>query len=524
MKKRIGAAVLISLSLTCRSQTFFQKKYYLDDTLYYSTYQTIPAGNKQFLNMVTFVPNGSPDGEMHLLMIDSTGNVNWYRRWASSFQASYSDLDMVPGGQIAVVARYNNNDITQMIFDAAADMMSAKVFSFGTQSVATSIACTPDSHFVMSGILTSPARGMILETDYNGNLMYETEYRINNHDHGFRGVYLLSGNRRLFTGDPMVQPGAVPVNQMGLLVTDAFGNAVWGKQLGDTTKHLWIRKVLEMADGSIMVFGIVSTVGVFGTQSFAVRLSAAGDVLWAKKIFTPDYFELKDAVVIDQATVGFSGWYMPATGSETFVCSMDTSGNILTTASFKDLFFDVTNYDMINNHDGTFLFAGMVPVAGGYIARYITTTGSNFMATCNLGNPNVQTVALSLYDSSGFTQSSTACLTNAIPLTDFTDSYLTPIVIDVCAPDALSEPHHPFSELIARPDDGLLTMEFNSAHSSKAEIMITDISGRILLKSAMTVLEGMNARQFSISGLAKGIYFLSLNDSLGLRVTRFVSE
>lgn len=61
------------------------------------------------------------------------------------------------------------------------------------------------------------------------------------------------------------------------------------------------------------------------------------------------------------------------------------------------------------------------------------------------------------------------------------------------------------------PAQDITYIVFNAIEKSKSTFIITDIQGKIVLKSAINTQIGLNKIQVNISDLSKGVYFLNIS-------------
>jgi hypothetical protein len=67
-------------------------------------------------------------------------------------------------------------------------------------------------------------------------------------------------------------------------------------------------------------------------------------------------------------------------------------------------------------------------------------------------------------------------------------------------------------------------LNVTSALSSKMEIMIHDLQGRLVNRQTLTVIAGYNSIRVNIPGLAAGTYYISADNAGERKITRFVKE
>ena len=74
--------------------------------------------------------------------------------------------------------------------------------------------------------------------------------------------------------------------------------------------------------------------------------------------------------------------------------------------------------------------------------------------------------------------------------------------------------------LFPNPNRGGFTITYNSKAQEQVNVTVADITGKLVSAQYWLVNTGSNTRQFSISGLAKGMYFVKLSSGSGSNVIK----
>jgi hypothetical protein len=74
------------------------------------------------------------------------------------------------------------------------------------------------------------------------------------------------------------------------------------------------------------------------------------------------------------------------------------------------------------------------------------------------------------------------------------------------------------------PAKGYLNFSFNSATQGKAEISITDLSGRTVKKEPVQVINGANTMRIDLNGIRPGMYLLRMTGKDNSRVSKIIVQ
>ena len=68
--------------------------------------------------------------------------------------------------------------------------------------------------------------------------------------------------------------------------------------------------------------------------------------------------------------------------------------------------------------------------------------------------------------------------------------------------------------LYPNPADQFVSLEFNSLESKQTFIVLTDLSGKVVLQQAIKITEGSNIFELNTSQLSGGTYLLNFQDGI----------
>ena len=65
------------------------------------------------------------------------------------------------------------------------------------------------------------------------------------------------------------------------------------------------------------------------------------------------------------------------------------------------------------------------------------------------------------------------------------------------------------------PSQGRMTLLYNSPQDADYMLKVTDLTGRVLQRESLAALRGSNRHEINLGHVAKGVYMLSLENTLG---------
>ena len=162
---------------------------------------------------------------------------------------------------------------------------------------------------------------------------------------------------------------------IGLIKTDADGNALWKKTYGAGSYNIELgNAVVQTDDGGYWIAG--STDGISGNDDFwAIRTDENGDTLWTKTYggdnqeFASGGIQTSDGGFIITGSANSFG----AGGDDVYVVKTDANGNELWSKTYGTDQMDYGN-DIQECSDGGFIIAGTV---NGYQDGYLIRTDAN---------------------------------------------------------------------------------------------------------------------------------------------------
>jgi hypothetical protein len=80
------------------------------------------------------------------------------------------------------------------------------------------------------------------------------------------------------------------------------------------------------------------------------------------------------------------------------------------------------------------------------------------------------------------------------------------------------------SALFPVPTDKSATLEFEATQDQNIALMLTDMTGRVVLQQSIAAQKGLNNHTIDASNLTSGVYILSLNNGQTKAISRFVKQ
>jgi len=212
--------------------------------------------------------------------------------WTKTFGGTgndyaYSVLQTFDGSYI--IAGYTesfgavNTDIYLIKTDINGNLIWQKTFGGYGSDYAHFIEQSNDSCYIILGSTTSYGSGgsdiYLIKTDTAGNLIWGKTFGGENDDGGWSvqktsdGGYIIAGSTNSF--------GAGDVD-MYLLKTDEYGNFLWDKTFGDTSRSDYARSVVQTADGGYIIAGLTISFGTGTYDVYLVKTDEYGNLLWEK--------------------------------------------------------------------------------------------------------------------------------------------------------------------------------------------------------------------------------------------------
>ena len=224
---------------------------------------------------------------------------------------------------------------------------------------AEAVAATTDGGYVICGNTKGFDQDnyqdvYVIKTAANGIESWSRTFELPGNSSSAAGiVQLASGSYRVAYNKQDTLSG---INQIGLLELDANGIKVSDKLIPGSSSH-YASSMKAAADGSFIIAG--SAFGTNGTDSYIVKLDAAGNRVWDKTFapavnnFTPAY----DVVALKNNTYATAGSDLGPNDHDFNILLYDAAGNLKWDKSFGGTSADEA-LDIVESTDGNIVVAG----------------------------------------------------------------------------------------------------------------------------------------------------------------------
>lgn len=329
--------------------------------------------------------------DIYLVKTDRYGNLLWNKTCGTFLQeAGISVAQCSDGGYIA--AGYIHNSVTDDDFyivrtDSSGNLQwSRKYGSFG-QEIPCSVQQTTDGGYFFCGYAESfgPRSAYAIKTDPLGNINWTKTYRGQKFATGFSGMQTADGG--------YVIAGAITdslstwVYDAFLLKTNPSGDTLWTRTFGSTGVEA-VYSVKQTADGGYILAGLTSSFGAGANDIFLTKTNATGFPQWTKTFggAGPESVDEVDQVsdggyIICGSTPSFTP------NEDIYLIRTDSSGNAAWTKNFGLAGGDY-GYGVEEAGDGGFFVAGeLYNLQTGNPNAFLLKTTSPGSLVCNEQTP-----------------------------------------------------------------------------------------------------------------------------------------
>jgi hypothetical protein len=237
---------------------------------------------------------GSGGKDVYLVKTDNKGREIWSRTYGGpSWDVGTALCESVDGN--FYVCGYTHSfgkgeeDVYLIKIDKNGNKLWSRTYGGDRLDMANSIALTEDGGLLIgatSGSFSGNTDFYLIRTDDQGEEIWSKTYAAEGpRGHAFDWCSGMVGTRddgAILTGYSDCQD----VMDMHVIKTDADGNEVWTKTLGNKPFYDFGNAVLELADGGYFVAGTTKSIKkseeIYNNDMYLVRLDPDGNVLWEK--------------------------------------------------------------------------------------------------------------------------------------------------------------------------------------------------------------------------------------------------
>lgn len=530
--KKSSVIIIFSAVFTtnCFSQIKFQQYFHKDSLLFSVSFAEITYDNGFVIagTVAVWQLFGSGDGDIFIFRTDSTGVIQWERRWDLANDEEVFSVTSTPDTGYIITgftfgATTNSRDGFILKADDNGNMSFVKRIDHnGESNTFHSVRKARNNHFIYSGRDGGGAGGQydmhLSLADSAGNIIWGKTFGGNDWDWGWWAEET-SDYGFIMTGES--QSFLIGSNDIYLVKTDSIGNKLWSRVYGSATfeKGLWVKEM----NGAYYVAGYTQgfVSGNTDAKTFLMKTDLSGNVLWMKI-----YLEMSSPAGILATNDGGiilvgSSYNLPGGFGITdmFIIKADSAGNIQWARNYGGSGSDAgaTAQELA---DG-FLFGGVTYsfITGPYSSSYLIKADTNVNSGCHeipytitVYNASPAVVIPADAVSSGYT--SYVPVSTNIPLTlvrDVLCYYPPPVSTEEIAGDA--------NTVSVYPNPSSNTVSFSlPAYSENDFLIIYDVSGRIIYRQKIKNV----ATSINVSLFQPGLYFYNTTGSENILNGKFV--
>jgi hypothetical protein len=216
-----------------------------------------------------------------------------------------------------------------------------------------SIQQTADGGYIITGSTKSYGAGdadiYLIKTDARGDTLWSKAFGGADVDYGY-DVQQTTDSGYVMTG--VTFSFGAGMGDIWLIKTDAFGDTLWARTIGDTNPQ-WGYEVRQTVDGGYIVVGCTGPYGSFA--AYLIKTGADGDTLWTRTF--AGGVDCSGYAVQQTADSGYilAGYEWPADGM--YLVKTDVDGDTEWTRTYGGVDFD-EGQSVQQTSDGGYIIAG----------------------------------------------------------------------------------------------------------------------------------------------------------------------
>lgn len=423
------------------------------------------------------------DGSSFVKM-DSIGSVIWAKAVAVPYAMLVTGLSQTNDGEIVAVCQSSdtsNYKIGVIRITKNGGLRWFKVFSAKGSDFAYGIIADNDNGVVLTGGGCNISH-FIMKIDADGNANWMKDFAIANTT-GSAYKILMEDNGNMLIAGRITSHGN---HSISLMMTDAFGNFLWGKQIADQQLPV-VKSIIKSSDGNYILAGVyISQSGAPALNPFMIKLDSKGNTIWFRRIGNANYESINDiAATADGGAIAVGNIYLDETENvNALIFRMDAHGNMLWQKTVGNSDFNGAGYDdaysICRNASNNYCVVGMAYWA------FLSKMDENGIGFCH-----ETPVTLTVQNVN--CQSSNAVYLQ-VPGDAFTGETIAAIVQNMyaaipnsCAAKQITTSTEDImgsgkSEVVLfpNPNDGNFNVNYTLPENSKGQIFIFDLSGKQL--------------------------------------------
>ena len=239
---------------------------------------------------------GAGSKDVYVAKLDEKGREIWVKTFGGASWDVGTALCESGDGNFFVCGYTHSfgkgeEDIYLVKIDENGNEVWSKTFGGERLDMANSVALTADGGLLIgatSGSFSDNTDFYLIRTDDKGAEIWSKTYSAEGpRGHAFDWCTAMAGTRdggAILTGYADSQD----VMDVHVIKTDAQGNQIWAKTLGNKPFYDFGNDIMEMADGSFFVAGttksILKSKEIYDNDVYLIKLDPDGNVLWEKSL------------------------------------------------------------------------------------------------------------------------------------------------------------------------------------------------------------------------------------------------
>ncbi|MGE5556954.1 MAG: hypothetical protein ACM3QV_00320 [Caulobacteraceae bacterium] len=264
---------------------------------------------------------GNGSGDVFLVRTDADGNMQWNRTYGGDrMDEGISLVQSGDGGYIVAgfTESFGNRgrDIYLVRTDVAGNTMWERTYGTSRNESAISIQPATDGGYIISGYAEDEdgkAKACLMKIDDRGDVRWEKQYD-SPYDSYAYSVQQTGDGGFVVSGYTYIRPG---ISDMLLIRTDADGNVMWTKSIGDNTGRKGYM-AYPTDDGGYIAIGIINYNPSGAYDGYLAHIDPNGDLLW-EKVFGGDKDEfIRTGIITNDGSLVVTGSIGEANDVETW--------------------------------------------------------------------------------------------------------------------------------------------------------------------------------------------------------------
>lgn len=269
------------------------------------------------------------------------------------------------------MAHESTGNLLLVITDQVADTLKTMEYDSGYPDYMYDMKRTSDSGYIMSGMsyTSSGAQLLLIKTDAAGAVIWSNLYSGTANTTAYPEEVIQTSD-----GGFAVTGWSSPFFAF-ILKVDASGVVQWMNRYMTSSNSMFLRTLTETANGDIVAVGQLSSPAP--APLFMVRVTAAGALLWSKRIITPSVFTPGSVIEHTNGSLYVAGTSYASNSSEMFFMCLNSTGTVQFTQQYAVTQFGAMANDLIELPGGDMCIAGTLTGPSGYsaVAVALSPTG-----------------------------------------------------------------------------------------------------------------------------------------------------